>query len=128
MSEQSAATPDAQLLRLPANSVAYVAVLAALVSAVIHLLLAPRVMGFSQTTGILFYLNGAGWIGGLLLFFSRFWRRELYLVAAGYAVVTLVAFFAMGGQLNTVAMVSKAVEAVVAVTTVSLYTTESSGP
>jgi len=128
MSEQSAATGDAQFFRLPVNSLAYVAVLAALVSAGIHLLLAPRVMGFSQTTGVLFYLNGAGWIGGLLLFFSRFWRRELYLVAAGYAVVTLAAFFAMSGRLNTMAIVSKAVEAVVALTAVYLYTTESSGP
>ncbi|WP_424005088.1 DUF7475 family protein (plasmid) [Haloarcula salina] len=128
MSKQSTATGDAQLFRLPANSIGYVAVLAALASAVIHLLLAPQVMEFSQTTGILFYLNGAGWIGGILLFFSRFWRRELYLVAAGYALVTLVAFFAMGGRLNTMAMLSKGVEAVVVFATVYLYTAEPSGP
>lgn len=113
------------LLRLPSNNVAYVAILAALVSAAIHLLLAPRVMGFSQMTGVLFYLNGLGWIGGVLLYLSRFWRRELYLVAAGYAVVTIVAFFAMSGRINQLSIASKVAEGVVAVTAAYLYTSGS---
>jgi hypothetical protein len=112
------------LVRLPDHGVAYVAVVAALVSAGIHLYLAPRVIGFSQTTGVLFYLNGIGWLGGIALLLSRFWRRELYLVAAGYAVVTVVAFVAMGGQVGTVSIVSKLAEVVVAVTAGYLYTAE----
>lgn len=112
------------LVRLPDNAVAYVAVLAALASAGIHLYLAPRVMGFSQTTGILFYLNGFGWLGGVAVLLSRFWRRELYLVAAGYAVVTVVAFFAMGGRVGTVSIASKVAEVVVAVTAGYLYAAE----
>ncbi len=112
------------IVSLPDSAVAYVAVLGALVSAGIHLALAPRVIGFSQTTGILFYLNGAGWLGGVAVLLSRFWRRELYLVAAGYAAVTVVAFFALGGQVGTASVASKLAEVVVAVTAGYLYTAE----
>ncbi len=108
-------------MRLLSNAIAYVAVLGALVSAAIHLFLAPSVMGFSRTTGILFYLNGLGWIGGILVFFSRFWRRELYPVAAVYAVVTVVAFFVMSGDLSGLATASKAAEVVVAVAAAYCY-------
>ncbi len=126
-SQQSVTRGSRSVLRLPSNPVAYVAVLAALVSAAIHLLLAPRVMGFSQTMGILFYLNGLGWVGGTLVFLSRFWRRELYLVAAGYALVTIVAFVVMEGRVNTLSIASKAAEAVVALVAAYLYTTLSRG-
>jgi hypothetical protein len=123
MASRSAGTTGSRsLVRLPSNNVAYIAILGALVSAAIHLLLAPNVMAFSQTTGILFYLNGLGWIGGVLLFFSRFWRRELHLVAAAYALVTVVAFFVVGGDLSGLAIASKAAEIVVAVVAAYLYT------
>lgn len=112
------------LVRLPDQVVAYVAVLGALVSAAIHLYLAPTVIGFNQTTGVLFYLNGVGWLGGIALLLSRFWRRELYLVAAGYAVVTVVAFFAMGGRVGAISIVSKVAEVVTAVAALYLYTAE----
>jgi hypothetical protein len=120
------------LVGLPSHPLGYVAVLAAVVTAVVHLLLGQRVMGFSQTLGILFVLNGLGFLGGLGLYLSRYWRRELYLVAAGYAVVTIVAFFAFQGfgpdafyrqgSLNPLAVAAKAVELVLAVTVVYLYT------
>ncbi|WP_135303034.1 DUF7475 family protein [Haloarcula amylovorans] len=121
---QSTATRETGLVRFPPNSIAYVAALGALVSAAIHFLLAPGIMGFNQTIGILFYLNGAGWIAGLLVFFSRYWRRKLYLVAAAYAVVTLVAFFVMSGRFNTMSILSKLAEAAVAVTAVYLYSVD----
>jgi hypothetical protein len=125
MSSQSAAAQGSQsLLSRPSNTVAYVAILGALVSSAIHLFLAPSVIGFSQITGILFYLNGLGWIGGILVFLSRFWRRELYLVATGYALVTIIAFFLMGSGLDGLAIAAKIAEGVVAVTTVYLYTAE----
>ena len=79
-------------------------------------------MGFSQTTGILFYLNGLGWIGGILVFLSRFWRREFYVVAVGYALVTVIAFFVMSGDFTGLAIASKAAEVVVAVIAAYLYT------
>lgn len=119
MSGQSLGTEESRpLVSLPSDPVAYVAILGALVSAAIHLWLAPTLMGFSQTLGILFYLNGLGWIGGLLLFVSRYWRRELYLVAAGYAAVTIIAFFVMSGRLRPMAVLAKLAEAVVVLTVV----------
>jgi hypothetical protein len=126
MSGQSASTrPTTRpLVRLPSNAVAYVAILAALVSAGVHLLLAPRVMGFSRTVGILFYLQGLGFVAGVLVFLSRYWRRELYLVAVAYALATIIAFFALGGRLNQLAIVSKVAEGLFAVAAAYLYVAE----
>ncbi|MFB6106314.1 MAG: hypothetical protein ABEJ70_05005 [Halobacteriaceae archaeon] len=109
------------LISSPDSGLAYVAIVAALVSAVIHLSLAPRVMGFNQTTGTLFYLNGVGWLGGVVLYLSRYWRRPLYLVAAAYALVTIVAFLAMSGRPNALSVVAKVAEAVVVLVTGYLY-------
>jgi hypothetical protein len=85
--------------------------------------------------GTLFILNGLGFLGGLVLYLSRYWRRELYLVAAGYAVVTIVAFFAfqgfgmdaffMRGSLNQMAVAAKGAELVLAVCAAYLYTNTS---
>ncbi|MFB6170004.1 MAG: hypothetical protein ABEJ06_02550 [Haloarculaceae archaeon] len=112
------------VVRLPAHRVAYVAVIAALVSAAIHLLLAPRVMGFNRVTGVLFYLNGLGWLGGIGLFFSRFWWRDLYLVAAIYALTTIIAFVTMSGRTSSLALTAKAAEMVVVFVSLYLWTTE----
>jgi hypothetical protein len=119
-------TEDAQepLVSIPSNPVAYVAILAALVTGVIHLYLAPQVMGFDQTTGILFYLNGLGFIGGILLFVSRYWRREFYLIAIVYALATIVAFFLMDGPINPLSIVAKIAEAIVALAAAYLYRVE----
>ncbi|GAB3328963.1 hypothetical protein EI982_03440 [Haloplanus rallus] len=116
----------------PADPVGYLAILAALVTGVIHLLLGPRVMGFSQLMGILFILNGLGFLGGIALYVTSYWRRELYLVAAGYAIITIIALFAfqgvsldafyMGKSLNHMAVGSKVAELVVAVCVGYLYT------
>jgi len=121
------------LLSLPENAVGYLAILLAVVTGVIHLLLGPRVMGFSQTLGILFILNGLGFIGGIVVYLTRYWRRELFLVAAGYAIVTFLAFFFFGGfegfvspffrngQLNMMAVVAKGAEVLFAAVTAYLY-------
>ena len=125
MSSQPATAPESRsLLRFPSNAVAYVAILAALVSAAIHLYLAPRIMAFDQTQAVLFYLNGLGFVGGVVLFLTRYWRRWLYLVAAGYALATIAAFFVMGGPLNPLAIASKVAEAVVVVAAAYLYFAE----
>ena len=128
-------TTDDSLVQLPKNPLGYVAIVLALVTAVIHLLLAPRVIGFSQTLAILFALNGLGFLGGVVLFLTRFWRRELYLVAAGYALVTVLALFVfqgfgvdafyMQGQLNPMAVGSKTAEVLLAVVAGYLYTSGS---
>lgn len=119
------------LLNLPSNALGYVAVLAALVTGVLHLVLAPRVLGFSQMMGILFILNGLGFVGGLLVYLTRFWRREFYLVAAVYSVVTILALFVfqgfsieafyMRGSINPMAVITKVAELVLAVVAVLLY-------
>ncbi|MFH5802195.1 hypothetical protein [Haladaptatus sp. CMAA 1911] len=123
MSSRSAATDTREaLVSLPSNPVAYVAILAALVTAAIHLYLAPQVIGFDQTTGILFYLNGLGFLGGILLFLSRYWRREFYLIAIVYAIVTIIAFFVMDGPVNPISIIAKIAEAVLALAAAYLYT------
>jgi hypothetical protein len=133
--DSTAVTSTDSLVNVPSHPVAYVAILAAVVTAIIHLLLGPRVMGFSQLLGILFILNGLGFLGGLVLYVSRYWRRELYLVAAGYSLVTILAFFAFqgfgvdaffrSGSLNQLAVGAKAAELVLAVCVGYLYTNTS---
>lgn len=111
-------------IRLPDSPVAYLAILAALVSAGIHLYLAPQVIGLSRMTGILFYLNGAGTLCGIALFLTRYWRRELYLVAVAYALATIVSFVALGGQVSPISITAKAAEAVLAASAGYLYRVE----
>jgi hypothetical protein len=130
MAAQPAAKHES-LISLPSHPLGYVAIIAALVTAVIHLLLGPRVMGFSQMLGTLFILNGLGFLGGLGIYLTRYWRRELYLVAAAYALVTVIAFFNFQGfgmdafyrqgGLNQMAVVAKAAELVFALCTAYLY-------
>lgn len=120
-------------MSLPESPIGYLAALLAAVTGAIHLMLAPQVIGFSQTLGILFALNGVGFLGGTLLYLTRFWRRELYLVAAGYALVTFAAFFLWGGfdgfasafymqgELNAMAVVAKSAEILLVVVAGYLY-------
>lgn len=131
MGAQTASKGEGSLVSLPSHPLGYVAVLAAVATAVVHLLLGTRVMGFSRTLGVLFLLNGLGFLGGLDLYLSRYWRRGLYLVAAGYALVTIVAFFALQGfgpeaffsrgALNRLAVAAKAAELVLATSAAYLY-------
>ena len=119
------------LFAAPSNPIGYVAILAALVTGVLHLLAAMNAIQFSQLLGILFVLNGLGFILGLGLYLTRLWRRSLFLVAAVYAVITILALFVfqgwsleafyMGGSLNPIAVVSKAAEAVLAISAAYLY-------
>lgn len=81
-------------------------------------------MGFDRTTGTLFYLNGLGFVGGVLLLSIRYWRREFYLVATGYALATVVAFFVMGGRVNELTILAKVAEAVVALVAAYLCVSE----
>ena len=122
---------DEPLVSMPTSPLGYGAIIAALVTGVLHLILGPRVMGFSQTMGILFILNGIGFIGGTLIYVTRYWRTELYLVAALYAVATILALFVFQGfsvdafyrqgSVNPIAVISKVAEAVLAIITVYLY-------
>lgn len=130
--QSTAARSQRPLFNIPSHPVGYIALLAAVVTAVIHLLLGVRVMGFSETLGVLFLLNGLGYLGGIGLYVSRYWRRELYLVAAGYALVTILAFFAfqgfgldafyMRGSLNQMAVAAKTAELALVACALYLYT------
>jgi len=137
MANQSTATgQNNSLIDLPSNPIGYLVILAAVITGVIHLLLGPQVMGFSQLLGVLFILNGIGFLGGTIIYLSNYWRSELYLVAAGYAVATIFGLFIfqgfsieafyMNGSLNPMAVVSKAAEAVIALGTLYLYTNSDS--
>jgi hypothetical protein len=132
--EPGATASGGSLVSPPRNPAGYLAIVLAAATGVIHLFLAPQVVGFSRTLGVLFALNGLGFLGGTAIYLTRYWRRGLFLVAAGYALVTFVAFFVfggfdgfvsafyMGGELNVMAVASKAVEALLVVVTGYLYT------
>ncbi|MFC6989208.1 hypothetical protein ACFQJD_11715 [Haloplanus sp. GCM10025708] len=133
--EFGTATGGESLVNLPQTPIGYVAIALALVTGIVHLTLAPQVVGFSQTLATLFALNGIGFLVGLLVYLSRFWRRELFLVAAVYSLLTLVAFFVWppgseieflaafyrGPELNVMAVVAKTAETLLAVCTAYLY-------
>jgi len=131
MSAQSS-TASSSLLNSPSHPVGYLAILAALVTGVLHLFLGPQVVGFSQLLGVLFILNGLGFLGGIGLYLSRYWRREFYALAAVYALITVIALFVFQGfsievfyrqgSLNPMAVISKAAELVLAVCAGYLYT------
>lgn len=119
------------LLSLPSRPLGYVAILAAIVTAAVHLTLGQGVMEFNRTLGILFLLNGLGYLGGLGLYLSRYWRREFYLAAAGYAAITIIALFVFQGfsldafytrgSLNPMAVVAKAAELLIVAIATYLY-------
>jgi hypothetical protein len=135
MVAQSTSTSSESIVNLPSNPLGYIALLAAVVTGGIHLLLGPRVIGFSQLMGVLFILNGVGFLAGSGLYLTKYWRPKLYLVAAGYAAVTLIALFGfqgfsldafyMQGDLNPMAVLAKTAELVLTICAVYLYTTES---
>lgn len=132
MSAQSTTTGQSDsLISLPSNPVGYLIILAAVITGVLHLVLAPRAMGFNQMMGILFILNGLGFLGGVVLYLTPYWNQTLYLVAAAYAIATIVALFVfqgfsieafyMEGSLNPMAVITKVTEAIVAIGAMYLY-------
>ena len=122
---------SAQLFERPSSPIGYLAIAMALITGVLHLLASTNAIEFSQLLAVLFILNGLGFIGGSILYVTRFWQRWLYLVAALYAIVTILALFPvqgwgieafyMQGNLNPIAVLTKAAEAILAVCAVYLY-------
>jgi hypothetical protein len=125
------ATAQSGGIQWPDNALGYVAIIAAIVTGVLHLLAVTRAIQFSQILAVLFALNGLGFLGGIGIYLTRYWRRSLFLVAAAYSVVTILALFAfqgwsieafyMGGSLNPIAVISKLAEAVLALAALALY-------
>lgn len=137
MSESSvSASGMDSLVKLPEHPIGYLLILLAVITGLIHLTLAMAVINFSQTMGILFGLNGLGYLGGIAVYVSRFWRKEFYIVAALYALATIGAFFYFQGfgidafysqgTLNTMAVVAKLVEAFIVIDAAYLFNESSS--
>ena len=127
----SSTTRTEPLFDRPTNPAGYVAILMALVTGVLHLVASTNAIQFSQLLAILFILNGLGFLGGAAIYLTRYWRRPLFLVAAVYSIVTILALFPvqgwgleafyMQGNLNPLAVITKAAEAVLAVCALYLY-------
>ena len=129
MSNAASVTSDSSSVftGLPSSSVAYLAIVAALVSAAIHLWLAPVLLSFAPTQAVLFVLAGLGWIGGIIVFLTRYWRRAFYLLAIGFALAQLIAFIVLNGPLTTMSITAKAAEAVFVIIATYLYVNTQSG-
>ena len=97
MAETTTAT-GAQTISKPEDSVGYLAVLAGLTTGILHLYLIPGAFEAAGTTGgVLFILNGVGFVGGTGLYLSKYWRKELFVLAAIYALASIVAMFMVHG-------------------------------
>ena len=124
-------TQSDSLIQWPSNPVGYVAILMALVTGLIHLVATTRAIEMSVVLAVLFVLNGLGFLGGAALYFTRLWRRWLFLAAAVYSLVTILALFPfrgwgieafyMNGAINPIVVITKAAEAILAVVSVYLY-------
>jgi hypothetical protein len=103
------------------TTVHWVAVVTAVVSAVIHLYLAPKVLNFELMMGVLFALAGLGYFGGIGIFLTKYWRRELYLAAALFSLAQIVIWVATGMNNPTFAYPDKAAQVVHVVAVAMLY-------
>ena len=125
-------TKTESLLVRPDNPLGYVAIVMAVITGVLHLIATTNAIQRSEVLAALFVLNGLGFLGGAALYLTRYWRRPLFLVAAAYSIVTILALFPVQGwgveafyvegNLNPLAVITKAAEAILAVCAVYLYT------
>jgi hypothetical protein len=119
------------MFQWPSEPIGYVAVLLALITGLIHLVATTRAIEMSVVLAVLFVLNGLGFLGGAAVYFTRFWRRSFFLVAAVYSLVTILALFPfrgwgieafyMNGAINPIVTITKVAEAFLAIVSVYLY-------
>ncbi|ADD07588.1 uncharacterized protein Nmag_4062 (plasmid) [Natrialba magadii ATCC 43099] len=124
-------TGTGSLFEWPANPIGYVAIIMALITGVLHLIASTNAIEMSEILALLFILNGLGFIGGAILYVTRYWQPWLFLVAAIYSIVTILALFPvqgwgveafyMQGSINPIAVITKAAEAILAVCALYLY-------
>jgi len=108
-----------------------VAILLAFITGLIHLVATTRAIEMSVVLAVLFVLNGLGFLGGAALYLTRFWRRSMFIVAAVYALVTILALFPfrgwgieafyMDGAINPIVTITKVAEAFLVIVSVYLY-------
>ena len=132
MAETTTAS-DAQAFSTPEHSTGYLAVLTALTTGILHLYLIPGALATAGTTGgVLFALNGIGFVGGTGLYLSNYWRKELFIVAALYALASIVAMFIIhgwtidsllyrNGSIAQWALLAKSAESILIGCSLSLY-------
>lgn len=124
MSTTSNTATDPPLVTgIPSGIIPYVMIAAALVSAAIHLWLAPVVIAFNTMQAVLFVLASLGFVVGIGIYATRYWRREFYLLVGLFALAQIIAYFVMSGPVNAMAIASKVAEAIVALAAAYLYTT-----
>jgi len=126
-------TQSDSLIQWPSNPVGYVAILLAFITGLIHLVATTRAIEMSVVLAVLFVLNGLGFLGGAALYLTRFWRRSLFLVAAVYSLITILALFPfrgwgieafyMGGAINPIVTITKIAEAFLVIVSTYLYKT-----
>ena len=124
-------TQSDSLIQWPSNPVGYVAILLAFITGLIHLVATTRAIEMSVVLAVLFVLNGLGFLGGAALYLTRFWRRSMFIVAAVYALVTILALFPfrgwgieafyMDGAINPIVTITKVAEAFLVIVSVYLY-------
>lgn len=71
-----------------------------------------------------FVVAGVGFLVGIAVFLSRYWRRWLYLVAAAFALVQVVLWLAAGMRFFAIGVVDKAVQVAFVAVTLYLWRTE----
>lgn len=124
-------TRSDSLIQWPSEPLGYVAILLALITGIVHLIATTRAIEMSVVLAVLFVLNGLGFLGGAALYITRFWRRSLFLVAAVYSLVTILALFPfqgwgieafyMNGAINPIVTITKVAEALLILVSVYLY-------
>jgi len=130
----SSTTGAASVLIKPDNPAGYIAIVMAIITGILHLIAATNAIQFSQVLGILFIINGFGFLVGAAMYLTKYWRNQLFVVAAVYALITILALFPvqgwgveafyMQGQINPLAVITKAAEAILVVCAIYLYTAE----
>lgn len=109
------------------SSLHWIGVVAAIVTAAVHLFLGARML--PSAMGISFVLAGLGFLGGLVLLFLDYRRRTLYAVGIGYTLVQILLWYAVnfagGGKsfpadVGTLGGVDKVAQGVLVVVLVAL--------
>jgi hypothetical protein len=73
---------------------------------------------------LVFVLAGVGFFAGVAVFFTRYWRRWFYLVAAAYAGAQVALWLAFGMRNFELGVVDKTVQVALVAVALVLYTRE----
>lgn len=115
---QSTTRADGLLVIDSRSGLQWLAVVLALATAVVHIYL-------GATRGITPFLAvGVGFVAGVLVFLTRYWRRSFYLVAALFTVAQVVLWVTGGMRLFEIGVVDKVIQVALVVVVLVLYWNE----